>query len=486
MHWKRLLVIFCVAGVFAGCRTYRAEPLASGELLDAIERARHLSPNPSIPPQAADQEEQPLAPLSIVEAAGWLCANGPGLKEARVAFEVAQGISRVKTPFPNPEMTLGAKVGSNLDEEGESRRTQPLVDFGFTIPLSGRLGVEDDVNRARADAACVDLVVEHRRSYLMLRALYSELLGALNRFSVLEEVLVSAGKARNLTERLVDAGAASALDLGLMELDATGLEGDLIAARVAIAAVEGRFSRLTGVSSALFAGRALSASPSVDEPLPGSDALKETLVANNPDLAVLRARYEVAEQELRLEIRKQYPDLTLGFSFDGEPGETKKVWGLGLGVSLPIFDRNAQGIARAEGERTRLRALYEATLSRALADLEAACAGLILAREKQRFLRDVVLPRSQANLGVALRSVRAAAADSHKYLEMERAHRLIIVDALDAEIETQRALGAVEKAVGVPLGLFSGEADGVYPLLPFNDRESQDPNHAGRGAGREN
>jgi outer membrane protein, heavy metal efflux system len=486
MHWKRLLFILCIAGILTGCRTYRAEPLAPEDLLAAIERERRLSADPSSSPQATEGEGETVLPLPFVEAAEWLRTNSPGLKEARAAFELAQGISDVKTPLPNPALTVGAKVGSNLDEEGESRRTQPLVDFGFTIPLSGRLGVEDDVNRARADAACVDLVVEHRRSYLMLRLLYCELLGALDRLAVLENVSVSACKARDLTERLVDAGAASALDLGLMELDAAGLEGDLITARAAIAAAEGRLSRLTGVSTVLFAGRTLSAPAAVDGSLPGSAALKETLVANNPDLAVLRARYEVAEKELRLEIRKQYPDLTLGFSFDGEPGESQKVWGLGIGVSLPIFDRNAQGIARADGERARLRAAYKAALSRALADLEAACARLELAREKQRLLRDVLLPRSQANLDVALRIVLAAAADSHKYLQMERAHRLIVVDVLDAEIETHRALGAVEKAVGVPLGLFSGERSGVYPVLPFSDREIQDPNHAGRGAGREN
>lgn len=69
----------------------------------------------------------------------------------------------------------------------------------------------------------------------------------------------------------------------------------------------------------------------------------------SPELHSKLAAYGASETELRTEIRKQYPELTIGPSLTREEGNEKI--GIGLEMSLPIWNRNRMAIAKATGER---------------------------------------------------------------------------------------------------------------------------------------
>ena len=61
------------------------------------------------------------------------------------------------------------------------------------------------------------------------------------------------------------------------------------------------------------------------------------------------AAHSTSEAELQREIRKQYPELSVGPGFEHEDGNSKV--GLGIGINLPLWNRNQQGIAEASAER---------------------------------------------------------------------------------------------------------------------------------------
>ena len=69
----------------------------------------------------------------------------------------------------------------------------------------------------------------------------------------------------------------------------------------------------------------------------------------SPELHSMLASYGASETELRSEIRKQYPDLRIGPSLTREEGNNKI--GIGVEMSLPLWNRNRQGIAKASGAR---------------------------------------------------------------------------------------------------------------------------------------
>ena len=69
----------------------------------------------------------------------------------------------------------------------------------------------------------------------------------------------------------------------------------------------------------------------------------------SPALKAQMAAYGAGEEELRREIRKQYPQIELGFKFAHDGGNDKI--GPGIGFNIPLWNRNREAIARATGDR---------------------------------------------------------------------------------------------------------------------------------------
>jgi cobalt-zinc-cadmium efflux system outer membrane protein len=435
------------------------------EVFEEVEASRNLLASAEAGVNGAPSDLSPGAGFGRL--AGWMRRYGPDLRRARAEFDQLHAVAGIETPLPNPEISFGPLIGSDLDS-GSSNRVKPFVEFGFSIPLSGRLSRQDDINRSLADEAYLKYVVQLRRGYLELRGAFAEWVLAKRRASIREEILESSRRSTDLTRRLAKAGAASALDVGLMELETAHHEADLAQARSDRVRAEEELSRLVGVGIARIRDVSASGLPDQEQAIPALDEAKKIMVFNNPDLAVMRAGYEVAERRLELEVARQYPDLDIGFSFEGDPGESKKVWGLGLGLSLPVFDGNQQGIMMAEKEREKIRSAYEAALGEELAALEGLYERYGLALEKQRLLAGVAIPRSRRNLDVALRSIRAGAIDSLKYLEVERAMRSLLIEAAESEWEARKTLNEMERIVGRPLVPFPDESDHGYPSIADN------------------
>lgn len=78
----------------------------------------------------------------------------------------------------------------------------------------------------------------------------------------------------------------------------------------------------------------------VSEPAP------EELIAH-PVIKSLLAGYGASEDELRSEIRKQYPEISLSPGYAKEDGNEK--FSLGFEMSLPMWNRNREAIARSQG-----------------------------------------------------------------------------------------------------------------------------------------
>lgn len=73
-----------------------------------------------------------------------------------------------------------------------------------------------------------------------------------------------------------------------------------------------------------------------------------------PAIKAALAGYGATEDELRAEIRKQYPELGLASTIGTADGDDKMV--LGVEFSLPIWNRNREAIAAATGDRHMKRA----------------------------------------------------------------------------------------------------------------------------------
>lgn len=84
---------------------------------------------------------------------------------------------------------------------------------------------------------------------------------------------------------------------------------------------------------------------------PDIRALRDSVINSRPDLRAKRLVLAQRRTEIKLARALQYPDpmVGLGVMFQGPQGpDNQQQWNVGVGVPLPIFDRNQGGIFQSE------------------------------------------------------------------------------------------------------------------------------------------
>lgn len=447
---RTIRLAWFVGFALVGCERYQGVPLDPAAVVASVTEARQ-----------GMEEVEGHRPFTFPRAAALMARHAPSLQEARAEYETALAVAQIKTPFPNPSLEAGPRIGFGPD--AADPRLQPFASIGVTIPTGPRRARQDDLNRLAAELAFVEAQARHRELYLDLRHLYSEWILTKARLETRQTLSEAAETALSTGRKLVETGFASPLDTGLLELETARTRLDALNARRELASIEGDLAEIIGVQTGLCVAPPGALLPELPPDVPDIQELTAFMVANHPGLARLRARYEVTEAELRLEVARQYPDLHLGPSLEEQLGEQSSVLGLPLGIELPVFDRNQQGIAAARQRREEIRAKYEAAANRALAALDRSRWNLQLAQEKWKLVREVFLAGAEANIRLARKLHEGGSLDLLHLLETERSQRAVLIEASDAELATRKAWVDLERAVGIPLIRFPGEEEEAVP-----------------------
>ena len=123
---------------------------------------------------------------------------------------------------------------------------------------------------------------------------------------------------------------------------------------------------------------------------PEVDDVTARLISSNTTLAMYFARYQTAENTLRLEITKQFPDIVIGSGYGTQFNDQRVMFG--LSVPLPILNANRAPIARAHAEREVARAAAEVTFSEITRQLAAAEYSLNIKRKQRDRYGEEVIP----------------------------------------------------------------------------------------------
>jgi cobalt-zinc-cadmium efflux system outer membrane protein len=208
-----------------------------------------------------------------------------------------------------------------------------------------------------------------------------------------------------------------------------------------------------GLSPRVILGNPTEALPSPHIELRKISDLQTTLIENNTKLSALRMSFWESDAELRLELAKQYPDLNLGFGFEQYPGEKTQTFEIGIGLELPIFDRNQQGIAHAVAARKATKAAYEAKLSALLTELELGVRTYALHLRRVEAL-DELVPLAAKNQADALRLTELGTFDFMKFLDISKAYTELTMESLEQRARLWKALIELEAITGLKLVTF--------------------------------
>jgi outer membrane protein TolC len=182
------------------------------------------------------------------------------------------------------------------------------------------------------------------------------------------------------------------------------------------------------------------------------DTLRDRAPGARWDLQILLAQYQVAEEELRGEVRSQYPTIQIGPSYRWGPGGD--IFGGALNLTFPDLATLSARVEAAEFRRAAARNRIEQQLLSIHHEIENQWVRLEKADASAGEWRDRTLPRTRAAIDRALlearldpdRFGRAVSAFSAQLSAVNQYWRL--------EAERFAAMTGLEQAAGFPLDMF--------------------------------
>lgn len=432
---RKLSVAVAALALLAGCQSYEPLPLDDrAHLGEWAQRSPAAKGVANYVKTLGGRDARPVAPynpadgISLPEAEVVALFFNPGLRTARLEAGVPLAGALEAGRWEDPELELDATwIIDNV-------HTPWMLGAGikFTIPLSGRPGVEQDLAWAEYDVTKREVVTREWAAMVELRFAWLEAAELGERKRLLTDFVAALDRIRSVADRLREAGVLSRLDARLFDLEVATrrLELDQLDLR----AQEARLRVLQAMGLHPDAPADLRfelALPALPDPATRENSARE----RNAELAVLRARYQVAEQQLRLEVRKQYPDLAIGPGYELDEGQSRI--SLGFGIPIPIINLNKEGIARARAARLASRSEYEGMLETVGHELAQAQVALERARRNRRYVAETLAPLVDEQVEAARRLSELGEFDA-----------LMQLDALTRQYET-RATGleaALEEA----------------------------------------
>lgn len=420
----RMLQTAFVMAVLTGCQSYQPQPL---DLSSHIETWRALSPSGAAVRQFADEIAkappgettafEPTDGLSLAEGEIVALVFNPDLRIARSRMGMAEATAKHAGRWQDPTFNLNIlKIAESVPDAWYFSSA-----LSFTIPISGRLKAE----KSRAEAAVgvefnriAEAEWEMRRQ---LRDAWVSWSAQSLRRQQTEAIIGELDTIIRSTAKLVELGELPAPEARLFRIEQESRKAMLSRLKASVAAEAQTIKGLLGLTPD--AQVELQPSLIAMQARSGSEALAD----HNPTLARLRSEYDLAERTLLTEIRKQYPDLTIGPQAEEDGGQSRI--GFIGGIPVPILNANKQGIAEARAVREVAKAAFETEYQRLSGRLAATRSRLTGILSNRSALNETLVPL-----------VDQQVSDAYRLLDLGESNSLVLLESLVRAYEVKLQL----------------------------------------------
>ena len=336
-------------------------------------------------------------PITLSDLERMALESNPTMRAAQAQIDAARGRARQAGAWPNPTAGFAAeeiKLGEE-DKRGE---------YGFfvdqTIVLGGKLRLNRAVFERAAEGAAATLELQRLRILGSVRRTFYQALTIDRRIEVHERLAALVSEAVGVTAQLFNVGAADRPDFLESEIESRRVQLELNAAKNRAFAVRQELAALVGQVE--IANRPLAGS--LDQPLPEieREAALRGIVDQSPQVRAARAELARAQAATAVARRETFPDLFVraGAAYNRERGEdTRRPIGwegaLEAGISVPLFNRNAGGIAAARAEELRAEAELQRLELFLRSRLASEFAVYLTAVRNAESYRTEILPRAE-------------------------------------------------------------------------------------------
>ena len=412
-HQKTIHTALLGAVLLAGCTSYQPDPL---DLPAHAESWRELSASSekvatfakTLAESAPDTVPfNPKNGLTLGEGELVALVFNPDLRIARSLAGVAEATAKYAGLWDDPELSFDVlKIATGVPD--------PWIvgsALSMTIPVSGRLRVEK--KRAKAELhAELDRVAEAEwKVQRELRDAWVDWSAQGRRLEETEKIVKSLDSIVKSTAQLAETGELPKTEAALFSIERESRRAVLEQLKGEVAEGAYQIRAMMGLSPE--ADVNLIPTLTAVRSVPADAQADKTSVT----LARLRNEYEVAEQTLLREVRKQYPDVTVGPQSESDEGQSRI--GFVGAIPVPILNSNKGGIAKARAEREVAKAAFETEYEKIagrLASLRARLGGI---RARSKTMNNSLVPM-----------VDRQVADAGKLVELGEGGSLVLLESL--------------------------------------------------------
>ncbi|MBC8201400.1 MAG: TolC family protein [Planctomycetes bacterium] len=433
-----------IAFLLVGCQSYTPAPLDIGAYSDSLEsRLVDVEPVSAFADRLSEASGCPIVfnvedGISAAEGEVIALLYNPDLRVSRLEAGVALANFETAGLWEDPVFGFnGAEI------------TSPSAPFEFgvmgnvTIPISGRLAVEKSRAGTAYETQLRKIVHAEWTLRIELRSRWAHWTATTLKVELIQEAIEQLESIVSIANSLVEEGEINRVEHRLLLVELASIK--MQAAQEALQLLETEIALLSlmGLPPSS-SGTLLPSFPTVEVTLVEDETAR--IIDANTELAIQFAKYQTAEETLRLEIKKQYPDIVIGSGYGSEFNDHRVLFG--ITIPLSIWNRNQAGIANAKTQREVARALAETTFARLFNELELANQILLVKHGQHSYFKDEIVPMLEEQtkdinaivaLGeidtfIVLEAVKRQFSAKQKLLDLQ-------VAQLDAAIQVQSILG---------------------------------------------
>lgn len=340
------------------------------------------------------------APLTLAEAYAWAARESPSLKVLGLDAPWSEARLAGARAHPNPEVELGVEDFRTGRRAGEDAFEAYTVGLSQPIEWFGKRSARQAVADAEVRGRRLETALKRGQHRLAIAEAVVKC-AQLQRLTVLSrERWALAERLSDIATERVKAGKISSLEEAQLLTNSLLARAESEEHDAQLVAVRAELATLLGARPDAFGEIAFDLETPPPEPVPvAPENPSSNLAFRKADNDVERARAQLA-----LERHSVVPDLTLSVEMTLPRTSKQPLFSAGVGVPLPLFDRNqgARGEAAVMAEVAPL--LAQGERSSQVQELARSRAELVSALRKARVLKEgalTTLQRNQASLEAA-------------------------------------------------------------------------------------
>ena len=439
-----------------GCAHYQAQPLAPASTAALLDSRRLDDPGLKHFIEVNLGHPLPAWPLpkwnftTLTLAAFYY---QPSLEVARAQWAVSQ--AGVKTAGARPNPVLSFTPGYDTTTTTLSPWL-PIANLDWPLETAGKRSKRIAEAKDAASSAQWDIITTAWQVRGTVRDTLLEWQMAQRRSQLLDRQLSLQQQIVKRLQQRSTAGDLARPELLTAQIALQRAQMDRLDAETKANDAWARLATAMGVSvSALDRiDIAVEESTTVPAAMTAPEARRVALLARS-DIRGALADYAAAEDDLRLEIAKQYPDVHVSPGYQFNQGDNQ--WMLGASIELPVLDQNQGPIGEAAARRQLAAAKFRALQARVIGEIDQAVADYQAARHQLDYGNGLLAAESKQQ-AAARAQLDAGALDQFDWLAAQMEQSNAALTQLDNAALEQHSRGALEDALQYPLDSFTRDA----------------------------